>query len=68
MTSRHLARRLERLENRILAATEEPPIFVIAAVSYRREIVDRFRLTSSGLLRLTPDDDPRRPDATSNGR
>ena len=43
MTSKQLTRRLERLENGILAVTEEPPTFVIAAVSSRREIVDRFR-------------------------
>jgi len=48
MTSRNLTRRLERLEDRLPPATEEPVVFVIAAVSSDGQIVYRFRLTPAG--------------------
>ena len=52
MTSRNLARRLERLENRIMPPKEEPLAVVIMAVSADGQIGDRLRLTSTGLQRL----------------
>jgi hypothetical protein len=54
MINRNLARRLERLENRLMPAKEEPLAFLIVAVSADGQTGDRFRLTSTGLKRLTP--------------
>ena len=59
MIRRGLARRLERLENRLMPAQAEPLEFVIVAVSADGEIGDRFRLTPTGLQKLTRDEDGR---------
>jgi hypothetical protein len=42
MTSKGLARRLKRLENRLMPARAEPLEFVIVAVSADGHIGDRF--------------------------
>ena len=52
MTSKNLARRLERLENRLMPAKEEPIVILVEAVSSDGQIVGRFRLTHTGLQRL----------------
>jgi len=59
MTTKSLSRRLERLENRLMPAKEDPLAFVIVAVSADGQIGDRFRLTPAGLQRLTHDEDGR---------
>jgi hypothetical protein len=57
MIRRGLARWLERLENRLMPAKEEPLAFVIVAVSADGQIGDRFRLTPTGLQKLQPSPD-----------
>lgn len=68
MTSRNLARRLERLENRLMPAKEKPIVVLITAVSADGQTGDRFRFTSAGLQRLTPAADRGAPEETRNGR
>jgi len=50
MMRRGLAQWLERLENRLMPAQEEP--LELVAVSANGHIGDRFRLTSAGLQKL----------------
>ena len=57
MTTRNLSRRLERLEARLTPAKEEPVVIVIHGVNANGRVVDRFRLTPTGLQRLQPDED-----------
>jgi hypothetical protein len=57
MTSKNLARRLERLESRLLTATQDPVSFVIVAITSDRQIAGRFRLIPGGLQRLSPDEE-----------
>ena len=58
MIRRGLARRLERLENRLIPAHVKPLEFVIVAVSADGQIGDRFRLTPTGLQKLQlPEDE-----------
>ena len=61
MIGRNLSRRLERLETRLMPAKEEPIIFVIHTVDGNGRVVGRFRLTPTGLQRLTPDEDEPTP-------
>jgi hypothetical protein len=57
MTTRNLVRRLERLETRVAAATAEPPVFLIRAISSDGRIVDRFCLSAGVLRKLAPDEE-----------
>ena len=63
MTNKSLVRRLKRLEDRLLPTNEEPIVFVIVGVDADGQVVGRFRLTPTGLQRLTPDEDE--PTATT---
>ena len=64
MISKNLSRRLERLEERLLPTNEEPIVFVIVGVDADGQVVGRFRLTPTGLQRLTPDEDEPTPATT----
>jgi hypothetical protein len=64
MSTTSLARRLKRLEDRLIPAVEEPFVFTINTVDERGRIVGRFRLTPTGLQSLTPDEDHPKPDTT----
>jgi hypothetical protein len=57
MTTRNLVRRLERLETRVAAATQEPLVFLIETVSSDGRIVDRFCFNTAGLRKLAPDEE-----------
>ena len=57
MSSGNLARRLERLETRLMPTKPEPIEIVVHTVDSAGRVVGRFRLTPTGLQRLTPDED-----------
>jgi hypothetical protein len=44
MTTKNLSRRLERLEHRLLPASQEPLILVIQGVDANRKVVSSFEL------------------------